>query len=100
LKLLSGQKLKAFAHTAKPANAYAFYENVLGPELLSEDEFEMEFDANGVLLRVVIVHKLKPHPSMISGWNVNNMAFIIKKLNDKQIFCERYEFPDQDSLGI
>jgi len=98
--MLSNQKLKAFAPTTKPAKAKSFYQNVLGLKLLSEDEFALEFDSNGTLLRVAIVPNLTPHPFTILGWNVEDIASTIKKLNAKKIFCERYDFFEQDKLGI
>src|SRR5215467_16025888 len=81
LKMLSREKLKAFVPTTKPDKAKSFYKNVLGLKLLSEDQFALEFDANGTLLRVAIVPKLKPHPFTILGWNVDDIASVIKKLN-------------------
>lgn len=98
--MLGNQKLKAFSPTTKPDKAKSFYRDVLGLKLLSEDNFALEFDANGTLLRVTIVPELTPHPFTILGWNVDNIASMIKQLNDKNIFCERYEFLEQDKLGI
>ena len=98
--MLSRQKLKAFVPTTKPGKAKSFYKNILGLKLLSEDEYALEFDANGTLLRVAIVPKLKPYPFTILGWNVDDIVSIIKQLNAKKLFCERYEFFEQDSLGI
>lgn len=98
--MLANQNLKAFAPTTRPAKAKSFYQNVLGLNLLSEDEYALEFDANGTILRVTIVPKLKPHPFTILGWNVDDIASVIKKLNEKKVFCERYDFLKQDALGI
>jgi catechol 2,3-dioxygenase-like lactoylglutathione lyase family enzyme len=98
--MFSNKKLKAFVPTIKPNEAKSFYKDLLGLKLLSEDNFALEFDANGTLLRVTIVQDLKPHPFTILGWNVDNIISVIKQLNDKGIFCERYDFFEQDKLGI
>ncbi|TZF81175.1 VOC family protein [Pedobacter sp. BS3] len=98
--MLANQKLKAFVPTVKPNEAKLFYKDILGLKLLSEDNFALEFDANGTLLRITTVREFKPHPFTILGWNVNNIVSVIKQLNDKNIFCERYDFFEQDSLGI
>ena len=98
--MLADKKLKAFVPTVKPNEAKSFYKDILGLKLLSEDNFALEFDANGTLLRVTIVQDLKPHPFTVLGWNVDDIVSVIKQLNDKNIFCERYDFVEQDNLGI
>jgi len=98
--MLADQELKAFVPTVKPEQARAFYEDILGLELLSEDEYALEFDANGTLLRVIIVPELTPHPFTAVGWNVDDIAATIRALNAKGVFCEKYGFFEQDDLGI
>ena len=98
--MLSDKELKAFVPTVKPAEAKIFYRDILGLKLLSEDNYALEFDANGTLLRVIIVPELKPHAFTVLGWNVGDISSTIKSLNRKEIFCENYEFLQQDSLGI
>ena len=98
--MFADKKLKAFVPTVKPNEAKSFYQDILGLKLLSEDNYALEFDANGTLLRVTIVQDFKPHPFTILGWNVDNILSVIKQLNDKNIFCERYDFLKQDNLGI
>jgi len=98
--MLTDKKLKAFVPTVKPNEAKLFYKDILGLKLLSEDQFALEFDANGTILRVTIVKELKPHPFTILGWNVDDIVSVIKQLNNKNIYCERYEFLEQDNLGI
>jgi hypothetical protein len=98
--MLANKKLKAFIPTVKPGEAKLFYRDILGLKLLSEDNFALEFDANGTLLRVTIVQDLKPHPFTILGWNIDNIVSVIKQLNDKNVFCERYDFLEQDNFGV
>jgi len=98
--MLTDKKLKAFVPTVRPNEAKSFYKDILGLELLSQDNFALEFDANGTLLRVTIVQDFQPHPFTILGWNVDDIVSVIKQLNDKNIFCERYDFFEQDNLGI
>ena len=98
--MLADKKLKAFVPTTKPDKAKSFYRDILGLELLSEDDYGVEFNANGTLLRVIIVPELKPQVFTVLGWNVDNISSTIKSLNDKNVSCENYGFPEQDSLGI
>lgn len=98
--MLEGKSLIAFVPTVKPAAAKAFYKDVIGLKLLSEDNFAMVFDANGTILRVTTVRELKPQEFTILGWNVDDIVSTIKSLNQKNIICERYGFFEQDDLGI
>jgi len=98
--MLAGKKLKAFVPTLNLKNAKAFYKDILGLRFLSEDDYGLEFDANGTLLRVIIVPELKPQGFTVLGWNVGNIVSTIKALNKKGILCEKYDFMEQDKLGI
>ena len=98
--MLSKQNLKAFIPTIQPDNAKRFYQDTLGLKLLSEDEYALEFDANGTSLRITTVEKLTPHPFTVLGWDVDDIASMIKLLNKKGVQFERYNFFEQDSLGI
>ena len=98
--MLSDKKLKAFIPTIKPEKAKIFYKDVLGLTLLSEDNYALEFNANGTLLRITTVDRLNPHPFTVLGWNVDNIAFVIESLVSNGVVFERYDFFEQDKLGI
>ncbi len=98
--MLADKKLKAFVPTVMPDKAKAFYRDILGLPLVSEDGYALEFNANGVSLRVAIVPELTPHGFTVLGWNVPDIYSVIKSLNGKGIFCERFGFLEQDDLGI
>jgi catechol 2,3-dioxygenase-like lactoylglutathione lyase family enzyme len=98
--MLQNQKLKAFAPTVNPEKAKHFYKDILGLQLLSEDNYALEFDANGTRLRVTTVRELNPHPFTVLGWKVDDISSVIKELNKKGITFERYNFMQQDELGI
>jgi catechol 2,3-dioxygenase-like lactoylglutathione lyase family enzyme len=98
--MLGDKMLKAFIPTTMPERAKLFYRDVLGLKLLSEDNFALLFEGNGTLIRIIIVHKLKPQAFTVLGWSVKNIAKIIKSLNEKGIYCERYGFFKQNKLGV
>lgn len=98
--MLADKKLKAFIPTMMPEKAKTFYQDILGLELLSEDEYALEFNANGVLLRVTTVPSLQPHEFTVLGWNVPDISSLIRLMNSKGIFCEKYAFLKQNDLGI
>ena len=98
--MLSDKKLKAFIPTINSEKAKKFYMDILGLTLLSEDNYALEFNANGTLLRITTVEKLNPHPFTVLGWNVDNIVFLIESLVSKGVVFERYNFFEQDKLGI
>jgi hypothetical protein len=98
--MLNTMNLKAFVPTTKPGEAKLFYRDILGLKLLSEDNYALEFEANGTLLRITTVQELTPQQFTILGWDVPDIASAIKSLNDKGIVFMRYDFMEQDSLGI
>jgi catechol 2,3-dioxygenase-like lactoylglutathione lyase family enzyme len=98
--MLGDKKLKAFVPTIMPDKARFFYRDALGLKLMSEDDYALQFDANGIELRVTIVPELKPHSFTVLGWNVPDIKSVIKLLNAKGIVCEKYNFLEQDDMGI
>ena len=98
--MLADKKLKAFIPTVKPEKAKIFYRDILGLDLLSQDDFAMEFNANGTILRVTSVRELTPQAFTVLGWDVEDISSSIKSLNGKGITCEIYDFLEQDHLGV
>jgi predicted enzyme related to lactoylglutathione lyase len=98
--MLSDKKLKAFVPTTNSTRAKAFYKGVLGLTLLSEDNYALEFDANGTLLRVTIVQEFSPQSFTVLGWNVPNIKEVIESLNKHGIKCNKYDFLEQDESGV
>ncbi len=98
--MLFDKEVQVYLSSAKPIEAKDFYKNKLGLMLLREDESLIEFRSNGILLTIQIVEEVKPQPTVVLGWRVKEISEIVKSLNSKKVFCERYEFLKQDRLGI
>ena len=98
--MLAEMDLKAFVPTLSPDKAQFFYQELLGLELMSADEYALEFNAHGVSLRVITVSAFKPHEFTVLGWNVPDLSTLIHTMHSKGIFCERFPFLQQDNLGI
>jgi catechol 2,3-dioxygenase-like lactoylglutathione lyase family enzyme len=98
--MLSDIKLKAFIPTIQPDKARIFYQDILGLKLLSQDQFGLDFDAHGSLLRVAIVNELSPQPFTVLGFNLVDIIDMIKALNKKGVKFERYSYFEQDDFGI
>ena len=97
---LGGQALMAFAATANPAKARAFYGDALGLKLISDDGFALAFDAGGIMLRVQVVEKVAVAPYTVLGWQVADIAASIKALRAGGVRFVRYPGMDQNKLGV
>lgn len=98
--MLAEKQLKAFVPTLNPVKAKAFYKDILGLKLLSEDGYALEFDAHGTPLRITTVKELKPQEFTILGWIVDDISSTVHTLNKQGIICEKYAFFPQDEFGI
>jgi catechol 2,3-dioxygenase-like lactoylglutathione lyase family enzyme len=98
--VLGTEKLVAFVGIREPARAKAFYGDVLGLSLVSEDPFALVFDAHGTMLRVSIVPEVAAAKYTVLGWDVTNIAATAKRLGDLGVKLERFEGLQQDELGI
>ena len=98
--MLGTKSIVAFVPTTDYAKARAFYEGVLGLRFVSQDEFALVLDANGIMLRVTKVPKHEPQPFTILGWQVDNIDGDVGTLTERGVRFERYGFPGQDDAGI
>lgn len=98
--MLADRKLKAFIPTVDSERAKHFYKDVIGLKLLSEQKYFLDFDARGSLLRIISVESFTPQPFTVLGWVVDDIFSTIEELNTRGVFCEKYEFFEQDDLGV
>ena len=90
----------AFVATAAPQRAKAFYRDVLGLPLVSEDPFALVFDAHGTMLRVTIVEQHTPADHTVLGWRVPDIGAAVGTLISRGVALERYSSLSQDALAI
>ncbi|HMG12896.1 MAG TPA: VOC family protein [Gemmatimonadaceae bacterium] len=101
--MLGSMDIVAFVPTRNREKARPFYEKTLGLPFVSDDQFALVFDANGVMVRVVDVSSVagfQPAPFTVLGWSVGDIAKMVKGLGRKGIKFERYPGMQQDQLGI
>ena len=92
--------LTAFLATNDAPRARVFYAKTLGLLLVSEDQFALVFDCDGVPLRIQKVDAVRPHPFTSLGWQVASIRRVVTGLGKKGVAFERYPFLEQDELGI
>ena len=97
---LGARALVAFVATLDAARAKAFYADVLGLRLLSEDRFALVFDANGTKLRVAVVRELQPAGYTVLGWMVPDIQHAVQELSQRSVIFQRFDGMDQDPQGV
>ena len=101
--MLGSMDIVAFVPTRRREKALPFYEKTLGLRFVSDDQFALVFDANGVMVRVVDVSSVpgfQPAPFTILGWSVSDIGKAVKGLQKKGVKFERYPGMQQDQLGV
>jgi len=93
-------KAMAFIHTRDSVGAKAFYGDILGFALASEDQYGFEFDMHGVRLRITQIDDHVAHAHPVLGWEVDNIAAAVAALNAKGVTMLIYEGFGQDGLGV
>jgi catechol 2,3-dioxygenase-like lactoylglutathione lyase family enzyme len=91
----------AFASIVDTERAKAFYRDTLGLRLLSEEPpFALVFEANGVMIRLVMSQEMPPSRGTVLGWQVPEIATAVKDLIAAGVSFERFAGMPQDMLGI
>jgi catechol 2,3-dioxygenase-like lactoylglutathione lyase family enzyme len=101
--MLGSMDIVAFVPTRNRQKARPYYEKTLGLSFLSDDQFALVFDANGVMVRVVDVSSVpdfEPAPFTILGWSVGDIGKTVEGLGKKGVKFERYPGMQQDQKGV
>jgi len=98
--MLLEPKITAFIPTTLPEKSKQFYKDVLGLQIISEDDYAIEFKGNNALLRITIVPKLMPQPFTVLGFIVVKINSQVIALSNKGVEFEKYDNFDQNDLGI
>lgn len=98
--MLASEKLMAFVSTANANRARAFYRNMLGLTLVSEDEYALVFDSAGAPLRVALAQEVIPAKYTVLGWQVKDIRETVTALKKAGVIFEIFGFFKQDELGI
>ena len=93
-------KLKAFIPTEDLERALAFYRDVVGLEVVSQDQYGAHLRSGDTLVRLTTAKPFQPQPFTVLGWQVTDISIAVRRLTDAGAEFERYETMDQDDLGI
>jgi len=98
--MLGTTDLVTFLPTTDYARARTFFEGTLGLRFVSQDEYALVLDANGIMLRITKVRDHHPAQYTILGWKVTGIESVASALAEKGIAFERYGFLEQDERGV
>jgi len=98
--MLGSIDIVAFLPTTDYARARAFFEGALGLRFVSQDDFALVMDANGIMLRITKVRDHQPAQFTILGWNVTDIERVVGGLESAGVQFERYGFLSQDEQGV
>ena len=100
--MLNSFPMNGFVPTKDAAKARAFYEGVLGFELISDNEYVATYrcGANKIMLQKGAT--LEPLQRTIAGWEVTGIREVVAELTKRGVKFERLEMEwmKQDDLGI
>ena len=93
--------LIAFVTIVDVERAKAFYRDTLGLRLVSEEPpFAIVFEANGIMIRLVMAKENALVQGTVLGWQVPEIRAAVQDLMAAGVVFERYGFMQQDELGI
>lgn len=95
----SDQPLFTFVPVADGDRAKAFYQGVLGLELLEDSPFAVVFRTPGGTLRLARTPDFQPQPFSLIGWVVSDLGTEMANLATQGIQFERFEGLPQDDAG-
>ena len=98
--MLETGKVIAFVGSADLGQARVFYERTLGLRMIERNEFACVFDVNGTMLRVTAVAEVMRAGYTVLGWQVSDIAAVVRGLTAKGVAFLRYAGMDQDESGV
>ena len=92
----------AFVMTSDYDRARAFYEGVLGLEVVTHDAFAIKLQVGGTSLRLVKLAEVAATQHTVFGFEVAQVPAVANALADRGVVFERYEFlgPAQAPDGV
>jgi catechol 2,3-dioxygenase-like lactoylglutathione lyase family enzyme len=103
--MLGSAEVVTFIPTLDFTKSRPFYEEVLGLRFVNDDGFALVFamgepEGPGVMLRLVKVGTLLPHPFTVLGWNVSDINIAVTRLAERSITFEIYPWMNQNGMGV
>ena len=98
--MLSAGRIVGFVPTKDSEKARSFYEGNLGFEFVSDDRFALVMRAGQTNIRIAKAQDFTPAPYTVLGWEVSDIAAVVRWLTQRGIVFEKYPFVQDRELGI
>ncbi len=100
--MLGSMPMNGFVPVKDGDKARAFYEGVLGLELISDNEWVATYrvGANKIMLQKGAGADFKPDRRTIVGWEVTGIRDVVDELTKRGVVFEHFEWMEQDDHGI
>ena len=98
--VLGGSEPVGFIATTDLDAAGTFYLDVLDLEFVEESPVALVVRSGSIVVRITPVETHTPQPFTVLGWSVDDVASVIDRLLEHGVSMERYDFAEQDQLGI
>src|SRR5262245_33025466 len=98
--MLASTPLNAFFRTKDSQKARAFYEQVLGLTFESENEYVLVLRGDQYAVIGQKMTGFTPEASTVIGWEVEGIEKVVSALSARGVVFERYDWMQQDALGI
>ena len=100
MSVLGSSQVAAFIAVSDAARSRDFYENTLGLTVIREDDWAVEFDANGTSLRMQKGVSFTPQEFTVLGWHVDDIDAAMAELRGRGVVFEEYPWMPPESNGV
>jgi catechol 2,3-dioxygenase-like lactoylglutathione lyase family enzyme len=98
--MLTSAKMIGFVPTLDSTHARDFYENKLGFQFVSDDQFALIMQAGDNMVRIAKVEKFTPAHYTVLGWEVTRIEDEVRALSARGVVFEKYPFAQDQATGI
>ena len=98
--MLASAKLMGVLFTKDYDRARSFFENQLGFQFVSLDQFALVMKAGETSIRIVKMPSFVPAQATVLGWQVENIEAVVDWLTKRGVAFEKYPFVQDRERGI
>jgi catechol 2,3-dioxygenase-like lactoylglutathione lyase family enzyme len=98
--MLESGRMVGFVATEDYDRARAFYEQTLGFQFVSLDQFALVMNTGENMIRISKVRGFAPAQFTVLGWEVENIEAVVAGLKERGVVFEDYPFIQDHELRI
>ena len=98
--MLTAGKMMGFIVTTDYDRAREFYEQKLGFEFVSQDQYALVVRAGENMIRIVRMPDHHPFQGTVLGWEVKEIESVVRWLVGRGVETEKFPFVPDKELGI